>query len=290
MLLLQGLLEYVKEYYKCGITWNNIKGVPVSEFKPVSQPENKSVETTSSPESASVGVTAKGEALPQQNPVGQGNLFAELNKGGSITSGLKTVTKDMQTWRKEYKGDAAPAPLVKSTSTSNNASKEIVKGNPKVEFQEIGSKWNVENIANKEEVINITSHKETVYIYGCINATITISGKCKSVIIDSCKRSKVYVGNVMASVEIVNAQRMQLFCSEKISSVAIDKTDGIVVHLPASSLDSTIVASKSSEMNISWPGGADGEVIERPIPEQYVHRVDDNRTGVTANVSDLYTH
>ena len=48
---------------------------------------------------------------------------------------------------------------------------------------------------------------------------------------------------------------------EKVNSVAIDKTDGIVVTLPATSLDSQIVASKSSEMNLRLVGGAS----ERPI-------------------------
>lgn len=68
--------------------------------------------------------------------------------------------------------------------------------------------------------------------------------------------------------------------------MAIDKTDGIIVHLPASSLDTEVVASKSSEMNLSWIG-ADGEPVEKPIPEQYVHRIND-KGAVTAEVSDLY--
>jgi hypothetical protein len=45
---------------------------------------------------------------------------------------------------------------------------------------------------------------------------------------------------------------MNLKCLEKVASVAIDKTDGIVVHLPTTSLDSKVVASKSSEMNLTW--------------------------------------
>ena len=74
--------------------------------------------------------------------------------------------------------------------------------------------------------------------------------------------------------------------SDKVTSVAIDKTDGIVVHLPSTSMDSEVVASKSSEMNISWVG-ADGETVEKPIPEQYVHRIN-SKGEVTADVSDLY--
>jgi adenylyl cyclase-associated protein len=69
--------------------------------------------------------------------------------------------------------------------------------------------------------------------------------------------------------------------------VAIDKTDGILVYLPPSSLDTEIVASKSSEMNLTWPD-ANGDMIERPIPEQYKHRI--QGTAVSAEVSDLYGH
>lgn len=91
----------------------------------------------------------------------------------------------------------------------------------------------------------------------------------------------------MATVEVVNCQRMEIHCREKVPSVAIDKTDGIVVYLPSTSLDSSVVASKSSEMNIAFPD-ANGDLVERPIPEQYVHRV--KGLTVTAEVSDLYGH
>ena len=40
-------------------------------------------------------------------------------------------------------------------------------------------------------------------------------------------------------------------------------------------------------MNLQW-FDADGELVERPIPEQYVHRVVNG--NVTADVSELYTH
>jgi hypothetical protein len=40
----------------------------------------------------------------------------------------------------------------------------------------------------------------------------------------------------MASCEVINCQRMQIQCREKVSAVAIDKTDGIIVFLPTTSL------------------------------------------------------
>jgi adenylyl cyclase-associated protein len=91
----------------------------------------------------------------------------------------------------------------------------------------------------------------------------------------------------MASFEVVNCQRVNVICREAVPAVAIDKTDGIVVFLPQSSLTTEVVASKSSEMNMQW-NDENGELIERPIPEQYVHRI--KGPTVTADVSDLYGH
>jgi len=82
---------------------------------------------------------------------------------------------------------------------------------------------------------------------------------------------------------------MNVECTEKVASVAIDKTDGIVVTLPRSSLDTSIVASKSSEMNVSW-ADENGDMVERPIPEQYVHYINVQKKEVSAAVSDLYSH
>jgi len=123
------------------------------------------------------------------------------------------------------------------------------------------------------------------YHLGCVGANINIVGKCKSIVVDGCKKTNVTFQVAMASCEVVNCQRMNIICLDTVSAVAIDKTDGIVVTLPRSSLTTEIVASKSSEMNVSWPD-ENGDMIERPIPEQYVHRI--KGLTITANVSDLY--
>lgn len=246
---------------------------------------NATVATTPTATPASASVAA---SKPAAGPVG--NIFAELNKGGEITSGLKTVTKDMQTWRKEYKADAtpsAPAPAKKPAVTARAG--EQVKGPAKVEYIAHGCKWQVENQSeiNGVVTVEIADIKQNVYIYGCIGATINVIGKCKSIAIDSCKKCKVSFDEVFSTCETVNSARITVECRDKCAAVAIDKTDGIIVVLPTSSLETSIVASKSSEMNVQWPG-PDGEMIERPIPEQYVHRI--SGTTVTADVSDLYTH
>ena len=265
--LLLGLMEYVKEYHTTGISWD-ANGKNVSEYSGSSSAVAPVVATSASASAAPVA-----------------NIFAEL-KPDSATAGLKTVTKDMQTWRSEYKGGDKPAPVAAAPKSAPAAAAPQVKGPPKLEYQNAGKKWVVENQTSHCEV-PINDMKETVYIFGCAGATIDVKGKCKSIIVDSCKKVNIHFDNVMASLEVVNSQRINTVCRESVASVAIDKTDGIVVTLPTSSLDTKIVASKSSEMNVSWPD-KDGEMVEKPIPEQYVHHINATRTGVTAEVSDLY--
>lgn len=284
--LIVNLMGYVKEHHRTGVSWNNRSGIDVSEYK-----TNDSKNTA---QPIAVAVAAPAAAAPAKAAAvassGAG-LFSELNKGGDITSGLKKVTKDMQTWRAEYNGGGAPpvtsAPKKVVTSTQAvKATSQVVK-TPKFEFQSGGNKWVVEYQVEGTINVEINDKKETVYIYGCSGCTVDIKGKCKSVIMDGCKKIKVYFDNAMASCEVVNCQRMQVHCREIVAAVAIDKTDGIVVFLPKSSLSTEIVASKSSEMNLTWPD-ENGDWIEKPIPEQYVHRIKDN--AITADVSDLYTH
>ena len=73
-------------------------------------------------------------------------------------------------------------------------------------------------------------------------------------------------------------------------SIAIDKTDGCLTYLSAETAAITnFVTSKSSEMNISWPD-ANGDLLERPIPEQFQHRLHPDKAEISSDVSDLYSH
>lgn len=290
--LLIGLMDYIKEFHTTGVSWNP-RGVEIGEYSAGGSASTASAPVPAAAASAPAAAPRAQAAAPvaaSAPAASNANLFAELNKGGGITAGLKTVTKDMQTWRAEYKaeGPTPSAPSAAPKKAPASAAAAGPKGPPKLEFQAGGNKWAVENQTDAVEV-TIGDLKESVYVFGCVGATINVSGKCKSIIVDSCKRTKVFFDNAFASCEVVNCQRMQIHCRTAVGSVAIDKTDGIIVFLPESSLDSKIVASKSSEMNLTWPDAA-GNLIERPIPEQYVHQITPGRDGITAEVSDLYGH
>ena len=86
------------------------------------------------------------------------------------------------------------------------------KGEPKLEYQAAGAKWMVEyqGSAQGPVTVNIGDKKETVYVFGCVGATISVVGKCKSIILDGCKKTQLHFDTAFASMECVNCQRIQV--------------------------------------------------------------------------------
>lgn len=271
---------YVKQHHTTGLTWNP-RGADASSFS--------GGDAVAAPAPAPAP-----KATPAPAPAAGGNLFAELAKkqtadGASAATGLRTVTKDMQTWRAEYKADgAAPAPKAapKKFTAPKFGAKAAVKKDPVCELQR--DKWMVEYQGEGVCEVKVSNPKQQVYIYKCEGSTIVISGKCKSIAVDSCKKSKVLFDTAVSSCELVNCQRMQVQVRETCPSVAIDKTDGCLIYLSKDSMETQIVQSKSSEMNIAFPkDGAEDDFTEVPIPEQFVHKIVDGK--VTSEVSELYS-
>jgi len=166
--LLIELMAYVKEHHTTGVAWNP-QGADAASF-------DASKLSATAPKAAAAAAAVAAVAAP----AGKADLFAALNKGGAITSGLKTVTKDMQTWRAEYKGGDAPVPAPAPVpAAARKPAADAVKGPAKFEFQAATSKWCVENQTGASGVleVKIGDKKETVYIYGCAGATISIVGK-----------------------------------------------------------------------------------------------------------------
>ena len=77
-------------------------------------------------------------------------------------------------------------------------------------------------------------------------------------------------------------------CLGGMNTVAIDKTDGCTVYFPRSVIETLeLRTSKCSDLNVSFPSKDDEqEWLEKPIPEQYCHRIVDE--GVKTTVADLY--
>ena len=277
------LRAYVKEHHRTGLAWNSA-GVPLAEY--------------AGDGAAAVGPTAT-QSVPTAAPtassstpdvVDKGGLFASINAGGSVTAGLKKVTKDQQTWRAEFKeGASTPNPPPTAPQPKPVDKNSVATGPAKFELK--ADKWVVDcqTGAAGPLTVTISDIKQTVYIYKCDGASVTVVGKCKSIIVDSSRRVSLVFADLVAGLEIVNSRSSTVVCTNKLPSVAIDKCDGVHLTVSAAAIDVEVVASKSSEMNLAWPDPANpAELIERPIPEQYVHKIAGK--SVTARVSDLYSH
>ena len=104
--------------------------------------------------------------------------------------------------------------------------------------------------------------------------------------LDSCTKTNVIFSSAITSCEVVNSKSVQIQSTGICPSFAIDKTDGCLVYLSSEGANtSAFVTSKSTEMNVSWQDEK-GEQVERPIPEQFVHKI--VKGNVESTVSDIY--
>lgn len=271
--------EYVKKYHLTGVTYN-FKGGDPAAFVGAAPAEVKA-----SPKKVTKGAT-------DTNATGVAALGNALS--GFSTGGLKKVTKDQQTWRKEFKKEGGSAPVVKKAAPKVvKKAPSKVKGNHGVVFQSGAMRWMVEAMSSDDGVVEVKCEnvKHSINIYGCYDATINITGKCKGINIDACEKVKVLFDTAISAVDLVNCKRMQIQIRGTAPVVNIDKTDGCLTYLSADSLDTTFTVAKSSEMNVSWPDPATGDYLEVPIPEQFVHKLvlGGNKPKMSADVSELYS-
>jgi len=282
---LKELFTFIKKNHTTGLVWNP-RGGDAGSFKGGSAPAAaaKAGGPPPPPPAPTAPLTQPGEGTKSDKPAGAnpGNLFAEINKGGAITSGLKKVTKDMKNKYDPNKSTViSDAPVPEKKTAAPKAAAGAKKGTPKVELS--GNKWIVEWQDNNNNIeINETELKQTIYIYKCEKSVIKIKGKVNSVSLDGCKRVSVVFEHALALCEMVNCTSVEVQCSGKVPSVCIDKCSGVQFYLSKEGLDAEIVSSKSDAMNILIPDPAGGvDPIEIAVPEQFKTLVKNNKLVTT---------
>jgi len=253
--LLTALQAYVKKNHTTGLVWGKapFTGAPSA---PRSGPPPPPPPAYELPDIQNMNVSDDRAAL-----------FASLNKGEDVTSGLKRVTADMQTHKNPNlrAGSTVPA---KEGSTPLKAPTTVASKPPKFVLE--GKKWIVEyQVGQKALSIDKVEMNQVVYMFGCKDSVITVKGKLNSIVIDSCVKTAVVFDSLVSSVEFVNCRDCQMQVLGKVPTIAIDKVDGLQVFLSPESLDVEIFSSKSSALNVTIPKGASGEYAEFPIPEQF---------------------
>lgn len=276
---LKELATYIKQHHTTGLSWNPQGGDAKSatSAKPAGGPPPPPAGGPPPPPSLSAApVTAKGPDM--------GALFASINKGEAISSGLKHVPKEK---KNKYMDKSAlpsgPVPQKKEDKPAAPKAAVAKKGPPKLALE--GNKWIVEYQDNNKNIqITETEAKQTVYIYKSDNAVVHVSGKINNITMDACKRTGVVFESAISSVELVNCSSAEVQVKGKVPSIAIDKCSGVQLYLSKDALDVEIVSSKSDSMNVLIPG--EGDLTECPIPEQFKTSIVNGKL-VTSNVEHV---
>jgi len=278
--IVENLTSYVKEHHMTGLTWNPKGGDAKSAPTTTGPPPPKS---GGPPPPPPKDFDSK-PAPKKEVAVDAGALFSQINSIGSGQTKLQLRHVKNEEKTKNRKPEEKVATV--GEITSKKVAKKRITGKPRIELQD--SKWFVENQdGNKDIVIEITGTKEAVYINLCDNCNVTIKGKFNQVVMDNCVKTNLIFDTVVASSELVNCKSVKVQVLGKVPTILVDKVDGFHVYLSKDSLDTVIVSSKSSEMNVSVPIEND-EFKEMPIPEQFQTRFDQKKgTIVTETNSHL---
>jgi adenylyl cyclase-associated protein len=278
--LLSNLQAYVKEYHTTGVSWNTTRKSGKFELSRLtSSSSQKEAGTSSGPAppppppipNFNELLVDDNKSTPQPVVSNSEALFAELNKGSDITKTLKKVSDDQKTHKNPNLRAGNTVPSDSSATSSMKSTKSNVSKDKKSPvFKLVEKKWLIEYQEGKHDLtIEDTELKQTVYIYKCSECTITVKGKVNSISVDSCSRVGIIFDDVLSTVEFVNCQNVQTQVLGKVPTVSIEKTDGCQVFLSRQSVESEVVSSKSSAMNILIPNEHDDEYTEHPIPEQF---------------------
>lgn len=122
-----------------------------------------------------------------------------------------------------------------------------------------------------------------VHIFNCKSSTLQIKGKINAISMANCKKTNILLDSAVSSLGVTNSPGFQVQITGKVPTITIDSTDGGQVYLSKSSMDTEIITSKSSSLNISLPveGEEEGVFSEKPVPEQLKTVVQDGKLITT---------
>jgi len=277
--------EYIKEYFKSsGIIWNPKGGALGDAAEAATSGAGGAGSGDAEQKEAAAAPKKKSAAKKKKGGGGMGAVFGELNKGLSVTKGMKKVTKDMKT---KNRADRAGKVTVKK-----KASKKRKKfGAPSTKF--MGGRWMVENYEAEAQLVTLdqANLKSNVFITMCDEMTVQIPGKVKAVTIDNCVKVRVFVQEVVSTVEIVNCKSVKVFVQSggKVPSFAVDKTESphIILSRSAFAANPDIYSSNVTAMNVEIPGATDDDDNrELPVPEQFITKIDPETGTMTTNPTE----
>lgn len=226
-------------------------------------------------------------------------VFAEINQGDAITSGLRKVDKSEMTHKNPSlrAGSTVPdRPNGLSSPTSRGKSPAPGK-KPKPESMRVkkpgrkdleGNKWLVENYDNSSEIVEIQAQQnQSILISRCNKTIVKVIGKANAISIDNCNGLSIIVDSLVSSLEVIKSPKFALQIDGVVPTLVLDQVDGATVYLSQQSMGLETFTSKCTGVNIMLPPkeGTDEDTKECPVPEQIKSYVKD---GVL--VSEIVEH
>ena len=330
--LLRGLNEYIKKHYPRGLTWNS-NGIDAFQAqrdiedlasKSTTAPTTNGAVPPAPPPPAAGAPPPPPPPLPQFDNAGpppppppggapkaaaggdMGAVFDQLNRGESVTSGLKKVDKSQMTHKNpslraastvpgsDRSKSPGPEPKPKPQSMrQNSTASTITKASPAekpkaAEKKELdGNKWIIENFDSPSQPVEVeVTLTQSLLITNCKKTTIILKGKANAISIDNSPRLQMLVDTLVSSVDVIKSPNFAIQITGKVPTILLDQVDGGSIYLGADSLATEVFTSKCSSVNVVLPPEKDeDDSKEVPLPEQIRTFVRDGKL-----VSEIVEH
>ncbi|SCZ97686.1 BZ3500_MvSof-1268-A1-R1_Chr4-3g07371 [Microbotryum saponariae] len=261
---LDALRKYVMANHTTGLTWNP-KGIDPAKY------------SASPAASAAAAAAASGD---------MSGVFAALNKGEDITSGLKKVDKSEMTHKNpelRAGGVVSAVGAAGKGPTKPPKPSAIAQKKPPILALE-GNKWLVENYDSDPQIsVTDTSIQQTVNVFNCKASVLQVKGKVNAISIVNSPKLSVLLESTVSALSISSSPGFTVQILGKVPTILVDGTDGGMIYLSKESLGTEIITAKTSALNISLPveGEDDGVFEERAVPEQLKTVVVDGKLVTT---------
>lgn len=286
--LAAALKTFIKQHYEKGLEWNS-HGIPPEEAL-----KNLKVGSPTLNSSAALTASRGGPPPPPPPPLPQfdmsplpppqaggtaapaggdmGAVFSQLNRGETVTSGLRKVDKSEMTHKNPSLREKSTVPTTSAPSSIATSAKAATSSQkpPKTELD--GNKWNIENHSDVATPIQIDAERNhSILISRCNKTTIRVNGKANAISIDNCTRLDLIMDSLVSSVGVVNSGNFRMQVLGTLPSIQLDQVDGATIYLSQDSLNTELFTSKCSSVNITLPpasGREEDDSVETPVPEQ----------------------
>lgn len=146
--------------------------------------------------------------------------------------------------------------------------------------------WTVENYVNEnvkfsgDEEVN---HTYVLNFFACRDASITVEGKVKSIMLEGCKKVTLYVDQIVSEINVMNCSNIKIFAKKALRMVTVESTQELQVNLNHATKNCAVTTTCTRSVWVRYPkAGADDEDndninwIRMPVGETFESRINAN--------------